>query len=104
MTTFEEQYQDNIQLAHEELDKIDIILKNIDVWKETVYEEELFQLTRKIDDDMKTAMIVRALEKFGYRGLPEDNEVLLAMFEIIENSMILTLHMNNGGILLNADS
>lgn len=85
-------YPDNYEMATTTLEKMDNLLTEIDSWKEDRFADVIEQFHRKFDDDMKTALIVRALENNGMKvGLP-DNEVINAMFEIMEDISLLNYH------------
>lgn len=87
-----EEYPDSIQLAHDELGKIDDLMAKADEWKDGRFIEQMYSFSRKLDDDAKTAMIVRSLEDCGFKGVPESNEILMAMFNLIELTALITLH------------
>src|SRR5574337_1646470 len=93
MDELRKQFPDTYALAEESIDKIDVPLDQIEDWKLERFSDQMDQFNRKFDEDLRTALIIRCLENNGMKiGLPS-NEILMAMFDLIENTAILNYHL-----------
>jgi len=85
-------YPDTYALGSDSLNKVDGLLERIEAWKEDRFQGAFEQMKIKFDEDLRTALIIRSLEKQEIPGLPS-NDIIQAMFDIIDSSALMTMHL-----------